>query len=127
MKTLLHDLGLRDRRDVLKDILENAVPSTLQDVVVIFVTVSGRRHDALVQVSYANKVYAAPVAGVMRSGIQITTASAICAVLDMLASGDLPGKGFVRQEQIALPAFLANRFGRNYASEASGPVGARVA
>jgi saccharopine dehydrogenase-like NADP-dependent oxidoreductase len=128
MKTLLHDLGLRDRRELLKEILENAVPSTLQDVVVIFVTVSGRRHDALVQVSYANKVYAAPVEGVMRSGIQITTASAICAVLDMLAAGDLPQSGFVRQEQISLAAFLANRFGRNYAAPDTGlQPGARVA
>ena len=39
MKALLHDLRLRDRRDVLKDILENAVPTTTQDVVIIFVTV----------------------------------------------------------------------------------------
>ncbi|MET0595898.1 MAG: saccharopine dehydrogenase NADP-binding domain-containing protein, partial [Polyangiaceae bacterium] len=30
MKTLLHDLRLRERRDVLKDILEHAVPTTLQ-------------------------------------------------------------------------------------------------
>ena len=128
MKTLLHDLGLRDRRELLKEILENAVPSTLQDVVVIFVTVSGRRHDALVQVSYANKIYAAPIEGVMRSGIQITTASAISAVLDMLAAGDLPQVGFVRQEQIPLPAFLANRFGRNYAAADPGLLpGVRVA
>jgi hypothetical protein len=31
------DLRLRDRRDVLKDILEHAVPTTLQDVVIITV------------------------------------------------------------------------------------------
>ncbi len=42
MRALLNDLRLRDRRDVLKDILEHAVPTTLQDVVIIFVTVSGR-------------------------------------------------------------------------------------
>src|SRR5512143_2527332 len=41
MKALLNDLRLRDRREVLKDILENALPATLQDVVVVFVTVSG--------------------------------------------------------------------------------------
>ena len=31
MKALLNDLRLRDRREVLKDILEQAVPATLQD------------------------------------------------------------------------------------------------
>jgi saccharopine dehydrogenase-like NADP-dependent oxidoreductase len=36
-------------------------------------------------------------------------------VLDMLADGSLPAKGFVRQEDIALDTFLANRFGRAYA------------
>jgi saccharopine dehydrogenase-like NADP-dependent oxidoreductase len=33
MKALLQDLRLSERRDVLKDIFENALPSTLQDVV----------------------------------------------------------------------------------------------
>ena len=115
MKALLNDLGLRHRRDVLKDIFENALPATLQDVVVIFVTVSGRKNGRLLQETYANKIYSRRVGETVRSAIQITTASGICAVLDMLANGALPQKGFVRQEDIALDAFLANRFGRNYA------------
>src|SRR6478735_5394791 len=78
MKALLQDLRLADRRDVLKDIFENALPSTLQDVVVIFVTVSGLRDGHLQQDTYANKVYSATVGGVTRSAIQITTASGIC-------------------------------------------------
>ena len=60
MKALLNDLRLRDRRELLKDILENAVPITLQDVVIVFVTVSGMRGGQLVQETYANKIYAAP-------------------------------------------------------------------
>jgi saccharopine dehydrogenase-like NADP-dependent oxidoreductase len=115
MKALLQDLRLADRRDVLKDIFENALPSTLQDVVVIFVTVSGRMNGRLTQQTYANKVYSAVVGGKMRSAIQITTASGICAVLDLLAQGKLPQKGFVKQEDIGFEAFLANRFGRAYA------------
>ena len=55
MKALLNDLRLRDRRELLRDILENAVPVTLQDVVIIFVTVSGKRGGQLVQETYANK------------------------------------------------------------------------
>jgi saccharopine dehydrogenase-like NADP-dependent oxidoreductase len=46
MKALLNDLGLRHRREVLKDIFENALPATMQDVVIIFVTVSGRKKAA---------------------------------------------------------------------------------
>lgn len=117
MKALLNDLNLRNRRHILKDILENAVPATLQDVVIIFVTVSGMKDGRLMQETYVNKVYAQMIGGEMKSAIQITTAGAICAVLDMLADGKLPQKGFIRQEDIPLDAFLANRFGRYYAPE----------
>lgn len=117
MRTLLDDLGLRHRRDLLKDILEHAVPATLQDVVIVFVTVSGMRAGALMQETYVNKIYAQPVAGTQKSAIQITTAASVCAVADMLASGDLPVRGFIRQEDIPLDRFLANRFGRWYAGE----------
>jgi saccharopine dehydrogenase-like NADP-dependent oxidoreductase len=118
MKALLNDLRLRDRRELLKDILENAVPVTLQDVVIVFVTVSGTQSGQLTQETYANKIYAGPVGGRTRSAIQITTAGGICAVLDLLADGTLPQKGLIRQEDIALPAFLANRFGRCYGTTA---------
>ena len=39
-------------------------------------------------------------------------------MLDMLAEGRLPQQGFVRQEDVRLDDFLANRFGRVYGNEA---------
>jgi saccharopine dehydrogenase-like NADP-dependent oxidoreductase len=114
MKTLLHDLQLRNRRDLLRDVFENAVPATLQDVVLIFVTVSGRKNGQLVQQTYANKVYGQEIGGHTYSAIQVTTASSICAVLDLLAEGAIRDCGFIRQEEISLDQFLANRFGRYY-------------
>ena len=115
MKTLLQDLRLRDRRDLLKDILEHALPTTLQDVVIVFVTVTGKKKGQLVQETYANKVYGQRLHGVERSAIQLTTAAGICAVLDLLAERRLPQQGFIRQEDIPLQDFLSNRFGRIYA------------
>jgi saccharopine dehydrogenase-like NADP-dependent oxidoreductase len=114
MKALLNDLRLRDRRDLLKTILENALPTTMQDVVIVFVTVSGMRAGKLVQETYANKIYSKEIGGVMRSAIQITTAAGITGVLDLLAQGKIRSQGFVRQEDIDLPLFLENRFGRLY-------------
>jgi saccharopine dehydrogenase-like NADP-dependent oxidoreductase len=114
MKALLHDLRLRERRELLKDILENAVPATMQDVVVIFVTVSGWREGRLMQETYARKIYAQVQAGKLRSGIQVTTAGSACAMLDLLAQGQLPQRGFVKQEEVSLGDFLANRFGSVY-------------
>ncbi len=92
------------------------MPATLQDVVIVFVTVSGEQQGRLVQETYANKIYSQSVGGVMRSAIQVTTAAGICGVLDLLAEGLLPPRGFLRQEDIGLELFLNNRFGRYYAS-----------
>lgn len=117
MKALLHDLRLKDRREVLKDILENALPSTLQDVVIVFVTVSGMRQGRLQQETYARKIYSQVLGGRLRSAIQVTTASSLCAMLDLLAESRLPQRGFVRQEDVRLVDFLGNRFGRVYGSD----------
>jgi saccharopine dehydrogenase-like NADP-dependent oxidoreductase len=114
MRVLLNDLQLRHRREVLKDILENAVPATLQDMVIVFVTVTGQRGGRHVQETYARKIYGQVVAGIERTAIQVTTAAGICAMLDLLVQGELPQTGFVRQEEVSLATFLANRFGRVY-------------
>jgi saccharopine dehydrogenase-like NADP-dependent oxidoreductase len=114
MKLLLEDLRLRDRRELLKDVLETAIPITMQDVVLIFVTVSGMRENRLTQETYAKKIYAKEIHGKLMSAIQITTAAGICAMVDLHRDGKLPATGFVRQEQAKLGDFLANRFGRHY-------------
>jgi saccharopine dehydrogenase-like NADP-dependent oxidoreductase len=120
MRALLNDLRLRDRRHVLRDIFEHAVPTTLQDVVIIFVVVSGRNNGQLIQETYAKKIYSREVEGRTLSAIQITTAAAICAVLDLLATGRLPQSGLIRQEDIPLKLFLENRFGQVYANQKPG-------
>ncbi|HSZ12399.1 MAG TPA: saccharopine dehydrogenase family protein [Rhizomicrobium sp.] len=115
VKMLVRDLRLATRRDILKDVLETAIPITYQDVVLIFVTVSGWRDGHLTQESFAKKIYAQNVGTRLMSAIQITTAAGICAMTDLLVEGKLPQKGFVRQEEAKLSDFLSNRFGRYYA------------
>jgi saccharopine dehydrogenase-like NADP-dependent oxidoreductase len=124
MKALLQDLRLRERRHILKDILENALPTTLQDVVVVFVAATGMREGRLTQETYANKIYSRHRGKSHLSAIQLTTAAGISAVLDLLAGGQLPGKGLVRQEDVPLEVFLANRFGRVYAQAGAAEAGA---
>ncbi len=132
MAFLMNELRLNDRRAVLKDILETSVPITLQDVVLIFCTVSGWKDGRLTQVTDARKIYHGPAAAAGMAGadgqaehwsaIQMTTASSLCAVLDLHVSGKIPDTGFVRQEQVSLDDFLANRFGRCYAAPHDLPV-----
>ncbi|HXV73844.1 MAG TPA: saccharopine dehydrogenase family protein [Sphingomonadales bacterium] len=115
IKVLIRDLRLGERPALLKDIFEHALPRTRQDVVLIYVTVTGAKKGEFLQETFTRKIYSREINGVMRSGIQITTASAICAVLDLLAEGKIKGAGLVKQEEISFPAFIANRFGKNYA------------
>ena len=115
VKLLVRDLQLGTRRDIFKDMLEHSVPGTKQDVVLIFVTVTGWIGGKLSQESYAKKVYAQQVGDMFMTAIQVTTATGICAIADLLLQGKLPQKGFVRQEECKLSDFLANRFGKYYA------------
>jgi saccharopine dehydrogenase-like NADP-dependent oxidoreductase len=115
VKMLIRDLRLGQRRDILKDVLEESVPMTHQDVVLVFVTVSGMREGRLTQESYAKKIYSRTIGGKLYSAIQVTTAAGICAMVDMMRDGTLPARGFVRQEEAELDKFLGNRFGQYYA------------
>lgn len=117
VKMLIRDLelGKIERRPILKDVLETSIPMTKQDVVLVFVSVVGTRAGRLEQESYAKKIYAQNVNGQLLSAIQLTTASGICAMVDLVVSGKLPQRGLVRQEQTKLSDFLSNRFGQYYA------------
>jgi saccharopine dehydrogenase-like NADP-dependent oxidoreductase len=96
------------------------VPTTMQDVVLVFVTVSGMKNGAYVQEVFARKIFAQRAGKDNKasdsplSAIQITTAAGICAAVDLFREGKLPKAGFVRQEEVRLPDFLANRFGIAY-------------
>jgi saccharopine dehydrogenase-like NADP-dependent oxidoreductase len=118
VKMLVRDLqlGLLDRRSILKDVLEASIPITRQDVVLVFASVCGMREGRLEQETWAKKIYSQQVNGQLLSAIQLTTAAGICTMLDLVLQGRLPKKGLVRQEQARLTDFLSNRFGRFYAA-----------
>jgi saccharopine dehydrogenase-like NADP-dependent oxidoreductase len=126
VRLLMNDLKLNHDRGTLKRILENAVPQTLQDVVVIYVAVTGRQDGELREENYVNKVYPQEIAGRLWSAIQVTTAAGLTAVLDLVMNNPSDYKGFVRQEQFRLPQILANRFGNWYARGGDKSVSARA-
>ena len=115
MRLLMNGLKLNHDRATLKRILENAVPQTLQDVVIIYAAVTGYQDGELREENYVNKVYPQVVAGRLWSAIQVTTAAGICSVLDLVLSNPEHHGGFVAQEEFELPDILDNRFGRFYA------------
>ncbi|MFI4920138.1 MAG: saccharopine dehydrogenase family protein, partial [Gammaproteobacteria bacterium] len=106
MRLLMNDLGMNHDRDTLKRILERAVPRTVQDVVLIYVSVSGLQHGKFMEESYANAVYPQEINGHLWSAIQVTTSAGIAAVVDLVLKD--PGKyqGLVMQERFGLTDVL---------------------
>ncbi|MCH6573475.1 MAG: saccharopine dehydrogenase family protein, partial [Proteobacteria bacterium] len=126
MRLLMNDLKLNEDRDTLKKILENAVPHTLQDVVIIYAAVTGLQDGQLREENYVNKVFPEMIAGRLWSAIQVTTAAGICSVLDLVVSNGIQYSGLVRQEDFRLKDILDNRFGKYFAHGGSSAVSMRA-
>ncbi|MCC4240448.1 saccharopine dehydrogenase family protein [Thalassospira povalilytica] len=118
LKILIEDLRLGERPDMMKEIFENALPVTQQDVIVIFADAVGTRNGELCEENFIRKVHGTEIGGKKWSAIQITTSAGLCAVMDMVMTSKLPGSGYVRQEEVGLDDLLSNRFGRYYANRA---------
>ncbi len=115
VRLLMNDLKLNHDRGTLKRILENAVPQTLQDVVIVYAAVTGKQDGQLREENYVNKIYPHVIAGRLWSAIQVSTAAGIAAVVDLVLEHAGKYRGCVAQEQFRLTDILANRFGRYYA------------
>ena len=126
MRLLMNGLKLNHDRDTLKRILEDSVPQTLQDVVIIYAAVTGYQDGELREENYVNKVYPEVVAGRLWSAIQITTAAGICSVIDLVLCDPGSYQGFVAQEQFRLKDVLSNRFGEYYAHGGTNQISAEL-
>ena len=80
----------------------------------IFVSATGQYRGRLAERTYAKTIYHQEIDGRNWSGIQITTAAGVTAIVDMLAAGELPASGLLKMEDVDYDKFLANRFGRYY-------------
>ena len=126
MRLLMNDLKLNQDRGTLKRILENAVPQTLQDVVIVYAAVTGMQNGELREENYVSKIYPQIIAGRLWSAIQVSTASGLCAVLDLVLTHRQRRTGLVTQESFRLPDILANRFGCHLAAGGSKDISADV-
>ena len=114
LRLLINDLRMIDKRETLKEIFEHAMPYTSQDMVVVFVSVTGWKDGKYQQQTFATRIFPKVIAGLNMTAIQLTTAAGIVAAMELMRAGKLPRKGFVAQEAVKLDEFLANRFGGLY-------------
>jgi saccharopine dehydrogenase-like NADP-dependent oxidoreductase len=115
MKFLLFDLKLNEYRTILKQVLESAVPTTNQDLVVVLCCVEGKKNGILTQQTYTKTVRHSDLCGRHWSAIQVITASSAASVADLVLTGRLPHKGYVRQEEINFGDFCSTPYGKLFA------------
>lgn len=114
IKFLMNDLNLNHDRATLKKILEQAIPQTDQDVVLVYVSATGKQGSRFSEMSYFQKFYPKIVHGQPWTAIQLTTASSLCCIIDLVMAEPERYQGFIRQEQFSLDEFLNNQFGQYY-------------
>ena len=111
IKFLMNDLKLISDRETLKRILEHALPKTYQDVVLVYVSVTGMQDEHYTEENYVRKFYPQRIEGHRWSAIQLATASDICSIADTILTNPEKYRGFIRQEQFSLEEIMHNRFG----------------
>ncbi len=114
MRFLMNDLDLNHDRETLKKILENTLPKTTQDVVLVYVSVTGTQEGSFFEKNYVRKFYPKKLNNIHWSAIQLTTASSLCAVVDQVIKKPDKFRGFVAQECFSLDDITHNRFGQYF-------------
>ena len=114
MAFLLRDMRLIEQRPLLRQVLEHAVPHSREDMVILFAAATGLRRGRLEQETKLARIYGAPLRGVHRTAIELTTAAGVVGAFELLREGTLPADGFVGQEEVSMPAFLRTRVGHYF-------------
>lgn len=119
MRFFFHELEMRKTKEEAGQILVNAKPPVSDDVVYIHAAVQGRKmqHGRMQHMrdEYVRAFTPIEINGKRWRAISWTTACAICAVVEMVNAGTLPSKGYIKQEDIPMDAFLATVNGGYYA------------
>lgn len=110
IRFLTDDLKLRSRVDLLKLLLSNALPEITDDELIVQVAVTQQDRGLQIRQEYI-KVVVPETDGDMRmTALQRTASSHVCAILDLIRQGVLPGRGRVDHENISAQLLRENRF-----------------
>ena len=115
MNFFFHELLMRERRREAGEILVNAKPPVEDDIVYVHVSTEGTIDGRLARREFVRGLRPVEIAGRRRTAIAWTTASSVVAVIEMVRAGSLPDRGFLKQEDIPLAAFLGTSNGARYA------------
>ncbi|THB75984.1 MAG: L-lysine dehydrogenase [Desulfobulbaceae bacterium] len=127
MNFYLHELLMREDRELAGKILVHAKPPVNEDVVYMHASAEGWINGNLQREEFVRTYEPVDVAGRPRRTIAWTTAASVCSVVELVAEGRLPNSGFIKQEEIGLEDFLATANGRLFAGQVHGGINVRSA
>ena len=116
MRFMLYELILKNKRELIEQILTEAKPPVQEDVVYVYAVVEGWKGDHLEREEFYRAYHPIEIDGQHWRAISWTTAASIAAVVEMVAAGSLPQQGFIRQEDIPLDKFLNTTNGSLYST-----------
>jgi len=115
MNIFFHELRMCEDRELAGKILTNAKPPVSDDLVYIHTSAEGWDKDGkLFREEFVKTYNPMTIGDKERTAISWTTASAVCAVVEMVAFNVLPNKGFLKQECIPLSLFLSTENGKRF-------------
>lgn len=114
MHFLFDELNLRDRRDLIGQILVDAKPPVNDDVVYLHAAVEGVQDGQPFRQNHVRGYKPIEIAGRTWRAISWTTAASIVSVVELVADGRLPQEGFIRQEDIALTDLFSTIAGARF-------------
>lgn len=112
MNFLIHELHLKNDKQKLEDILKNAKPEVEEDTVLVYATAEGWKDGQLKRNEFCKAYLPVIIDGQSWRAISWTTAASLVAVVEMVANGTLPTKGFIKQEEISFEGLLATQTGQ---------------
>ena len=117
MNFFFHELLMRERREEAGEILVNAKPPVNDDVVYIHVASEGTIGGHLRRREYVRAYRPIEIDEQTYTAIAWTTSASAVAVIEMMRAGRLPHRGFLKQEDIPLDAFLETSAGSLYTAD----------
>tara|TARA_Y100000310_G_scaffold80049_1_gene76729 strand:+ start:287 stop:1351 length:1065 start_codon:yes stop_codon:yes gene_type:complete len=106
MRFFFNELYMRKKRELSGKILVNAKPPVKEDVVYVHAAIEGWKNGKLRREEFVRSYYPREIARKTWKAISWATAGSACAVVEMVARGDLPNRGFLKQESISLDKFF---------------------
>lgn len=114
MRFLLYELILKEKRELVEEILTQAKPPVREDVVYVYAVVEGWKGTEIAREEFYQAYHPITINGKEWRAISWTTAASVAAVVEMVAAGTLPQKGFIKQEEIGFQDFLNTKNGSLY-------------